>query len=176
VRLERQRARLFSAAAAVFARHGYADASAAAIASKAGMSKATFYEHFANKEECLLALFDEAASRVGDALAASASTRVHTFLTIVERFPDEAQTMLVEIVGAGPVAAQRRDDVMRAIARRLYETRAADEGPGYASEHDAFAVVGAVVELVSRQLRRGEPETLAELEPVIERLVAGLLR
>src|SRR3712207_6582494 len=64
VRLERQRARLFSAAASVFARVGYAEASAEAISREAGMSKATFYEHFANKEECILQLFDAASEMV----------------------------------------------------------------------------------------------------------------
>src|SRR5438552_17892639 len=68
VRLSVQRRRLFEAAAAVFARVGYADASAEAISREAGMSKATFYEHFANKEECILALFDEAAMVVTRAL------------------------------------------------------------------------------------------------------------
>src|SRR5256714_1252729 len=51
VRLTVQRRRLFQAAATVFARVGYAEASAEAISREAGMSKATFYEHFANKEE-----------------------------------------------------------------------------------------------------------------------------
>src|SRR6058998_279184 len=64
VRLDVQRRRLFDAAAAVFARVGYADASAEAISREAGMSKASFYEHFANKEECILALFDLAAGEV----------------------------------------------------------------------------------------------------------------
>src|SRR5512133_3843175 len=73
VRLTVQRRRLYEAAAAVFARVGYADASAEAISREAGMSKATFYEHFANKEECLLALFDEAATEVMRALAGAAT-------------------------------------------------------------------------------------------------------
>ena len=71
VRLGVQRQRLFEAAAAVFARVGYAEASAEAISREAGMSKATFYEHFANKEECILALFDDAAAQVTHAMAAA---------------------------------------------------------------------------------------------------------
>src|SRR3954454_4165035 len=68
IRQDRQRRRLFSAAASVFARTGYAEARAEAVAREAGMSKATFYEHFRNKEECLLALFDAALEKVIDAL------------------------------------------------------------------------------------------------------------
>ena len=43
------------------------------------MSKATFYEHFSNKEDCILALFDTAAAEIGQAMwrrrAAPARTR-----------------------------------------------------------------------------------------------------
>src|SRR5947208_13708228 len=71
VRLVVQRERLLEAAAAVFARAGYAEASAEAIAREAGMSKATFYEHFSNKEECILSLFDDASTEVLMAMAAA---------------------------------------------------------------------------------------------------------
>jgi AcrR family transcriptional regulator len=92
VRQSRQRGRLFAAAAAVFARVGYADATAEAIAREAGMSKATFYEHFDNKEDCILALHDAATAAVmeamrgagGDDARADPAGRVpaviHTFL------------------------------------------------------------------------------------------------
>ena len=72
VRRELQRERLFAAAAQVFARVGYAEASAEAISREAGMSKATFYEHFDNKEECILALFDESATVVISAMREAA--------------------------------------------------------------------------------------------------------
>ena len=60
VRLDVQRRRLFLAAATVCARGGYAEATAEAITREAGMSKATFYEHFASKDECFVALLTEA--------------------------------------------------------------------------------------------------------------------
>src|SRR6476660_4164451 len=122
VRLEIQRERLFEAAAAVFARAGYAEASAEAISREAGMSKATFYEHFANKEECILALFDAAADVIlramGEAAGAAGTDPqarlrggVRAFLEALATHPDEAQTLLVEIIGAGPRAAERRDTI-----------------------------------------------------------------
>ena len=108
VRQDRQRARLFAAASAVFARVGYADASAEAIAREAGMSKATFYEHFDNKEDCIVALFDAGALAVVEAMrragaeaekarpAGRVMAIVHTFLEALAAFPDEAQTLLVD--------------------------------------------------------------------------------
>jgi len=44
----------------------------------------------------------------------------------------------------------------------------------FASSDDAYAIVGAVVELASRQLRRGVPADVRELEPLVERLIFGL--
>jgi AcrR family transcriptional regulator len=190
VRLSVQRRRLFEAAAAVFARSGYADASAEAIARQAGMSKATFYEHFANKEDCIQALFDEAATEVLREMAEAAGTAgkdprarlragTRAFLNMLVEHPDEARTLLVEIIGAGERGAERRDNVMATFAQVIdaENATAARKGamPRFASDDDAFAVVGAVIELASRQLRLGQPEDVRELEPLIERLMLGLL-
>ena len=73
VRLPLQRQRLLSAAAEEFAARGYAGTSSESISRRAGMSKATFYEHFANKEECIIALFDHAAGVLRVAMAARRS-------------------------------------------------------------------------------------------------------
>jgi AcrR family transcriptional regulator len=191
VRLTVQRRRLLEAAAAVFARAGYAEATAEAISREAGMSKATFYEHFANKEECILALFDEAATEVMRGMAGAVTgdggsyedrirANVGSFLEILTQYPESAQTVLVEIIGAGPRAAERRDAILDLFAEGLMRdnARMAEQmgAPRFASKDDAFAIVGAIVELVSRQLRTGVPTDVRQLEPVIERLIFGLLR
>ena len=186
-----QRERLLRAAALEFAEVGYAGASSESISRRAGMSKATFYEHFANKEECMLALFDmgtqivrremaEAARKapVGDARERmKAGTRA--FLGALAQHPEFAQTLLVEIIGAGPRAAQRRDQVLQAFADVLDAENAAAARRGligrFRSPHDPFAVVGAITELVSRQVRLGVPERVLDLAPVIDRLIFGLL-
>jgi AcrR family transcriptional regulator len=177
VRLVRQRDRLFGAAARVFAREGYAEASAERIAREAGMSKATFYEHFANKEECIIALFEAAAAGVRDVVDRAAEAvggedavvrqraGIHAFLVVMQQYPDQARTLLVEIIGAGPRAAERRDAILEDFAGLIHE------GGRTASIEDAYAVVGAIVELASRHLRHGRPEDVAALEPVIARLI-----
>ena len=48
-------------------------------------------------------------------------------------------------------------------------------GPRFASPLDSFAIVGAIVELVSRQMRLGEPADVMELAPVIDRVIEGVL-
>jgi AcrR family transcriptional regulator len=191
VRLTVQRRRLFEAAATVFARRGFADATAEAISREAGMSKATFYEHFANKEEAILALFDEAATEVMRQMALASEQETATypehlangtraFLQTLAEWPDAAQTLLVEIIGAGPRATERRDAILDAFADAIFRDneRIAPkyDAPRFASRDDAFACIGAIVELASRQLRTRKPKDIRELEPVIDRLMLGILQ
>jgi AcrR family transcriptional regulator len=191
VRLTVQRRRLFEAAASVFARLGYADASAEAISREAGMSKATFYEHFANKEECLLALFDRANADVIREMGAVSEADdfadyeqrvragVRTFLGSLVRHPESAYTLIVSIQGAGPRAAARRDAMLETYTETIYRDNARYAprygAPTFATRDDAFAIVGAVTELVARHLRAGRGDEVLELEPVISRLVLGAL-
>jgi AcrR family transcriptional regulator len=190
VRLTVQRRRLFEAAATVFARRGFADATAEAISREAGMSKATFYEHFANKEECILALFDEAATEVMRQMAGAESGHAasypehlrlgtRAFLRTLAEWPDATQTVLVEIIGAGPRATERRDAILDAFAEAIWRNNAEVaprySAPRFTSRDDAFACVGAIVELASRQLRTGQPRDIRDLEPVIERVMLGVL-
>jgi AcrR family transcriptional regulator len=190
VRLPLQRERLLRAAAIEFARNGYAGTSSESISRRAGMSKATFYEHFANKEECMLALFDLAVGVVREAMATAVANApsdarermkagTRAFLTALSDHPDFAQTLLVEIIGAGPRAAQHRDRILQAFANVLDAENAAAARRGligrFESPLDTFAVVGAITELVSRQVRLGVPEDVLDLAPVIDRLIFGLL-
>ena len=147
VRQGQQRRRLFAAAAAVFARVGYGEATAEAIAREAGMSKATFYEHFANKEECIMALFDTAIEVILGAMRAAGDRELDSppavrvrvtaqaFLGALEQFPDEAQTLLVEIVGAGPRAMARRDRALDSVAQYIDELNRRDHERGVAALH-----------------------------------------
>ena len=105
---------------------------------------------------------------------------VGSFLEILTQYPNTAQTLLVEVIGAGPRAAERRDAILDLFAEGLMRdnARMAERigAPRFTSKDDAFAIIGAIVELVSRQLRTGVPADVRELEPVIERLIFGLLR
>ncbi len=154
------------------------------------MSKATFYEHFANKEDCILALFDRAADDLGEAMIEGARQAgndaiermragTRAFLTSVSEHPDFAQTLLVEIIGAGPKPAKRRDQMVQEFADRLDAENAEAARRGliarFASPYDAFAIVGGIIELLSRQVRLGEPEDVLELAPVVDRMITGVL-
>ena len=190
VRLPIQRDRLLEAAAQEFADRGYVASSSESISRRAGMSKATFYEHFENKRACMLALFDLSAEVVGRAMVEAAAAAsggaiermqagTRAFLGSVVRYPEFARTLLIESMAAGPEAARRRDEVVQGYAALLDAENAEAAGRGliarFASPHDAVAIVGAISELVSRQVRLGVPDDVFELAPVIDRLIGGML-
>lgn len=181
---------MLRAAATVVVRVGYPATTADAISREAKMSKATFYAHFSNKEECFLALFDLGAGRALEALVngardASDSTAdrqrggLRAFLGLVAQEPVIARAVLVEGMHGGPKALERRDAMFAAFAQVMFqETEDAAQRAGgkrFASVHDAFGVVGAVVELTARHLRTGEPENIDDVQASIERILFGVL-
>jgi hypothetical protein len=104
---------------------------------------------------------------------------LRAFLEILAEHPSESQTLLVEIIGAGPRAAQRRDEVFARFADAIDGENAVAARAGavarLASLDDAYAIVGAAAELAARQVRLGVPHDVRELEPVIERLIVGMV-
>jgi AcrR family transcriptional regulator len=57
---EVQRARLLAAAAEIVAEQGYRGLTVARVIRRAGVSRRTFYDAFAGREDCFVALFDQA--------------------------------------------------------------------------------------------------------------------
>src|SRR5688500_3893190 len=124
-----QRDRLLAAAAAGFARAGYAEACARPIAREAGGSKATF---------C-----GRAGAAAGAAPRGGGRAGAVAVLEMLASRPDEAQTLGVEVLGAGEGGAGRRDWVRTAVAEAIdaENAAAARRGtmPRFAPPHDAFA-------------------------------------
>ncbi|MGE5507236.1 MAG: TetR family transcriptional regulator [Chitinophagales bacterium] len=65
------RSRLLTAAARVFARHGYAEATLDEVAEEAGLTKGAVYWHFASKSDLYLALLQERVQQEAAALPAA---------------------------------------------------------------------------------------------------------
>jgi AcrR family transcriptional regulator len=170
-----QRARLLDAIAAAVAERGYARASVADVIALAGVSRKTFYEHFANKEECFLAAYDagvemvleaidSAVSEAGDPYsAAAAGTRA--YVDTLASHPTLARSFFVEVLAAGDVVMRRRDLVLERFADQLERIYAGarevlDVLPAAPPRYVFRACVGAVNELVTAELRRAGPSAL----------------
>jgi AcrR family transcriptional regulator len=192
---ESQRERLLVGMADVVAEKGYVHVAVADVIERAGVSRRTFYEHFANKEECFLAAYDAGVAGMLDAIAeaeaaegargggllAAARAGTETYLRLLADNPAFARTFLIEVLAAGPAALARRDAVHERFAQRLADGfRAVADRSGGLAEPPPYifrAAVGAIHELVIERLLEHGAQTLPELlGPVLEiqlRLLSG---
>ena len=67
-----QRRRIFDGLAAALAYHGYEDTKVTDIVELAGVSRATFYEHFESKEFCFAAAYEDGVERLAAAVEEAA--------------------------------------------------------------------------------------------------------
>jgi len=179
---EAQRSRMLDAMVEAVAEKGFARVVVADVIERAGVSRKTFYEQFANKAECFLAAYDAGVDRllaaIDDAVTAPApdwltATRraVAVYLETMAASPAFARALLVEVLGAGPEALARRDVVQERFAAQLaaIHARARADIPEIPElgPHTFRAAVGAVNELVTAHVLEHEARTLPELTGAI---------
>jgi AcrR family transcriptional regulator len=176
------RARLTAGLAAAIADKGYAATTIADVVRRARVSKRTFYEQFADKEACFLALYSDATDELL-ALIEAAPTWEAAARAYFERLAAEPaliRAALVDIHAAGPAALALRRDVQRRYARLLVEmsARAAAEEDGLRplSPTMATAAVGGLNELMLEAVEEGRQERLPELAGAAVDLIGALVR
>ena len=175
-----QRTRLLEATGRAVADKGYAATTIEDIVRGAGVSKKTFYEHFADKLDCFLAAYEAASDELLDHVRAAqngeegewlARTRagIHAYLRWLAAEPALARVFLIEVAAAGPDALERRERLRDRYAERMRELQVANSVP----DEIFHAVVAGADDLVVRRLREGGD--LLELEPILLYLQVSLL-
>jgi AcrR family transcriptional regulator len=152
--------RLVGALAAAAAEKGYAATTIADIVRHARVSKRTFYEHFADKEACLLAGYEYVSSRLMDVLRSTSvpsdlpwqeQVRVVTaaYLGALEDLPLVNRSLLLEVQAAGAEAFRLRARTQKQFADLLCSLV---EASGRSlSPVLALAIVGGINELTLHQ-------------------------
>jgi AcrR family transcriptional regulator len=169
-----QRERLIDAMALTVAQRGYAATSVADVLKAARISRRTFYEQFADKEDCFLAAYDQIVARcverVTDAFHAASSWEdgialaVDALLHVLAAEPAFARLGVVEVLGAGPRGLACRDTTLGRFAHFIEISRAdLTEPPSPPPELVAHAIVGGIYELVYSHILRNETDRLPEL-------------
>jgi AcrR family transcriptional regulator/DNA-binding MarR family transcriptional regulator len=180
---EMQRARLLGAAVRVVDELGWSSVTVADIASRARVSRRTFYDLFANREECLLAVLDDTVRQLERDLAqagleddASWADRVRaglfTILSFFDREPNLARLCVVQALRGGPRVLVWREDILARLAGII------DQGRGESARGEdctvltAEGLVGAASTIVYSRLhasKRREPlvSLLGELMSMI---------
>jgi AcrR family transcriptional regulator len=170
-----QRERLFGATVAVATAKGYGETTVADLVEVAGVSRATFYKYFADKEECFLATLDEI---LGAAVGVTASRvrregpweeraqrGVASFVELLVSQPAAARLCIVESYAAGPAATRRIDQALagfQELADYVFEQLPGRKGM---PTEITRAMVGALRKLIHSRLHRRTEAELVELVP-----------
>jgi AcrR family transcriptional regulator len=170
---EIQRSRLLAAAVDAVDEAGYARMTVAQVIARARVSRKTFYDVFADREDCFLAAFEQAISQAGVVMQEAyelepgwrdgVRSGLAALLMFFEDEPRLARLCVVEALGAGPRVLERRAQVLEELAdvvdRGRFVTSAVREPPEVAAE----GVVGAVFAVLHTRLLEDDKARLAEL-------------
>lgn len=174
---EDHRHRLLQAMGQAVAHKGYAAVTIADLAAEARVSKRSFYEHFADKAECLVALYEAASRQSFEVLRQAIDPRrdwhqqveqaLKAYFETLACNPPLLRTLFIEIIALGPagLAARRR------TTERFADFIVSVVGGGL-PRAQAVAIVGGIHEWV---LEAVEADRVAEL-PALVAPAARLVR
>jgi len=168
--------RLIDAAIVVIARYGYRQGSIARIVAQAGVSRATFYQHFEDKEACFLAAYRAVTERIqqdvrkvgseerGGADPTGLRDVLARLLANADREPAAARVVLLEALAAGPAVRAEHEGFLGKLEGAIdsyLDERAAERGMRL--EIPARSLLGGVVNVVASRVFRGETGRLGGL-------------
>jgi AcrR family transcriptional regulator len=172
-----QRERLLVGMLRAVSELGYRSTNVQDVIERAGVSRPTFYEHFANKDDCFLAAFDTCAERLRERIAAAADEggdiwrdRIrggfNALLAFAEAEPEAARMVIVEARAANPDAALRRVALLDYFAACI-DAKVRELLPA-GTTHSAVTasgVVGGVESLLYARLNKNQMDDLPALLP-----------
>jgi AcrR family transcriptional regulator len=167
-----QRGRLRSAMIELIAERGYPAVRILDLTQLAHVSRPTFYNLYADKEELLLSAYEDIAGRttahVAEAYAGGASEEqslelaLLAFAELAAAEPEAMTLALLGTFGAGPRALSRRNRTTQALERMIQTGRERSW-----SEHPADLttkfLIGGIREVSATRLRQGRAEELLAL-------------
>lgn len=182
--------RLMEAMAEVMSDNGYANITIADIVARARVSKRTFYECFASKQDCLLALCRHvsdhimvvvlAALRPGLPWAEQVREVTQGYLGAIKAQPVLMRSLYLEVYAAGaPGLAVRREVNQRfaeLLRQQVDQARVSESGIKSLSRPLATAVIAGVNELILQLLEEDQEAKLMSLVAPASELVLAVTR
>jgi AcrR family transcriptional regulator len=173
-----QRERLMRAMTELAARDGYHDVSISRLAAHAGVSPATFYEQFAEKDACFAAAYRDAAQWILGGMQNTARTAeraqakrsaVSGLLDAVASDPAAGWLVFVEGLASRAKLPAERERLMDTYERAVDDFLRGAPRDELVLDVPAIALVGAVRAIISRRLRSSAGDQLPLLLDDIER-------
>jgi AcrR family transcriptional regulator len=168
-----QRGRLQGAMVAAVAESGYAKVTIRQLVSLAGVSRSSFYKHFAGKEQCFLSTYDviaaiamgniERAYRSHDGWQERLRGAFTTFVDGVIEAPKPSHLVLIDALGVGPGALEHRERVTASFELMFRQSFDSAPRQGTVTDVAIKVVVAGIRRVAYRRLLRGEQKHLTEL-------------
>lgn len=179
-----QRRRILEATADLIAEQGYANGTIEGIVRRARVGYATFYKHFADKDEAFLALLDAAIERTLYAVEEAydretgpwpdkVGAGLGALLEQVAAHPNVARACLVEAPTAGPESAARHEAALKRFTPLLRPGRQLNPRQAELPETLEDTLSGGVLWVINQRLIAGEE---AELRALLPEALEFLLR
>jgi AcrR family transcriptional regulator len=168
-----QRERILQAVLALSAEQGFEITSARELATRAGLSRQTFYQHFPSKDDAWSAAFDQAflelfsaawhAGAAEKTAAAKVTAAVTACLEQLIAEPGRARLLLVDAPSAGAAGSAAIDRATQAFARLIAGAAGDRDMPAIVP----LAMVGGIVSLVGGWIVEDRTADLADLTPAL---------
>ena len=184
-----QHARLLAAVADQVAEHGYAATSVARIARAAGVSTRAFYEHFADKEACLLAAYEVAITTAVERLSAAdepslpwrdrLEALMRAWFALLAAEPSVTHLYALDIWHATPATQRRAVEgtaTLVSVFRRCSQEARTDEPRVLpVTEDELQMLAGGTHRLMLLRVLAGETDRLGELVPTVVATAISIL-
>jgi AcrR family transcriptional regulator len=166
---EIQRARMLSAAVEAIEENGYARLTVAQVINRAKVSRKTFYDLFADREDCFLAVFErtleQMRARVVDVFEQESSWRegvragLAALLVFIDEEPELARLCFVDALGGGPRVLEERAQVLLKLRKVIDRGRTAATVRREPPSVTAEGVIGAVFAVIHTRLLQRSPKS-----------------
>lgn len=176
---QHQKGRLQAAMVASVAEHGYAETTVRELATLAGVSKSTFYLHFASKEDCFLATFESIVDRLAedvaeafaepDDLREKMTAGLTVFMRLAVDYPEVASLVAVDSLTLGATGVAHRERASERFEQMMDLSLVDAPGADQLPKQTTRALVAGVRAIAYWRLRAGTQAELPELvEPLID--------
>jgi AcrR family transcriptional regulator len=174
-----QRLRIVLAMIEMVGSTGYEQTTVAGVCARAGVSRNSFYAHFAGKQEGFLVTYDaviaaamrkiQRAYSCAEAWPGRVHAAIGALFEAAAESPPAARVALVEIAAAGEAGLARRERAMSEFERFIRDGLQQAPGAGTVADPVLRAIAGGLSRILYTRVRQGQLTGLGELVPDLVR-------
>lgn len=177
LRVRPPRERLLEAMLVVSGELGYETTTVQDVIDKAKTSRATFYKHFEDKEDCFAKAYEEASEWLYERMTGAAKRQpnwreglraaIAELLEFCAHQPEISKALVVEAHAAGGRALTQHNNLMERLSRAIDGARRETPSRQAPPPITATFIVGAIETLVRAKLMDGDAERAPDMLPGI---------